>query len=1077
MYRRFSIYTKLLTIYFLVAMLFPTLVFARAGQFELNCPYWLMLFDSAGYMDITFWYPSSRHPFAAHEMMTGDWAAAVSYSGLNETNTAEWLTDSFIIPSFSTGSSFTFGSHSVSNDPNNPVWTDVGQPSGYVPGSNSYSIGSTGNDTGWSEIDDDKLEITIHYEVVDLEPNNWSPISFIDNNGTAYAKSERYVILQTYVFRNIHATENISDLEFYQMLHGHPGTPGAYSLETSGSYDTTPFVDDLENYTPFDSNHQTGNFRYDITLWNTVDSQEGHFDWIGFSSTVEPNDYGFNYFNAKDTYMGSDIKNRDLNNLAEFSSSTSIKDIAGTMMWNLPDLEPNETTFITFALMYGHGEPSNSGLWVEKYDNIDPNEVCGVDPTSGDPNDYKITYTINYGNDGDETAYNCVLTDYLPSGTTYPKGTSTIGPGFTVIPADPNYAAVDHSYTWQIGTLEPDDSGTKYLTITVNTAEPSGELINTAILTSDVGWVRAEETTPVCCFGGSIIYVDDTAAGANTGLNWNNAYNDLQDALTRAAECTTTEIWVTSGIYMPDVENGDRNISFELIDDVEIYGGFNGTETSRSERDFLINKTVLSGDIDSDGNSDTNKVVHADSTITSSAVLDGFIITDGYDGIYCDSGDPTVKNCVIADNHDDGVYCTGSNIAISWSIIKDNGGDGVECYGSGKTPSITNSKIRDNDDHGLYSQYSVPSVKNNWIHHNGADNSGYGIYLTSPSAAATIRTNTIAHNSDEGVYRNTSGTTPAISDCIIWQNNSDDNYTQLTNCSATYSCITDPNDVNGTATGADTPDGDDNISANPDFAYSDPSLNNYHLDSDSPCIDKGNPSGTYTGEKDIDTDTRVYNSRVDMGADEVSCTDVSSIADFNGDGLVNNLEFAMISIAWLSHDPNEYTSDDPNDFVGWNSQCDLNTDYVVDVNDLVIFADDWCWEACYRSAAEGTLMEMMGMMSMSYSTLTSTALEPVATMSLGVGDAFIVDDVADQLVKAQKQFRSDQLIEARNQRAYDATHQPPTTEDKIEQAENGLDFLNEVKEDEELKETIDLDNLQRVIDSLEDQIEELKDSL
>jgi len=35
----------------------------------------------------------------------------------------------------------------------------------------------------------------------------------------------------------------------------------------------------------------------------------------------------------------------------------------------------------------------------------------------------------------------------------------------------------------------------------------------------------------------------------------------------------------------------------------------------------------------------------------------------------------------------------------------------------------------------------------------------------------------------------------------------------------------------------------------------------------------------------------------------------------------------------------------------------------------------------------------------------------------------------------------------------------------------------ECEEDEELKETIDLDNLQRVIDSLEDQIEELKDSL
>ena len=50
----------------------------------------------------------------------------------------------------------------------------------------------------------------------------------------------------------------------------------------------------------------------------------------------------------------------------------------------------------------------------------------------------------------------------------------------------------------------------------------------------------------------------------------------------------------------------------------------------------------------------------------------------------------------------------------------------------------------------------------------------------------------------------------------------------------------------------------------------------------------------------------------------------------------------------------------------------------------------------------------------------------------------------------------------------------PTIEERIEQTEDALDFFNEVLEDEEVKETIDLDNLQRVIDSLEDQLEELE---
>jgi hypothetical protein len=43
----------------------------------LSCPYWYMLFNRAGYMDITYWYQSERHEYGPHEMMTGDWGAAV----------------------------------------------------------------------------------------------------------------------------------------------------------------------------------------------------------------------------------------------------------------------------------------------------------------------------------------------------------------------------------------------------------------------------------------------------------------------------------------------------------------------------------------------------------------------------------------------------------------------------------------------------------------------------------------------------------------------------------------------------------------------------------------------------------------------------------------------------------------------------------------------------------------------------------------------------------------------------------------------------------------------------------------
>ncbi len=216
MHRESLVYIKLLSVIIVslfVNILFPSLASAEQVEFTLSCPYWEIEYDRAGYVDITNWHTSPRHPFAVHEMMTGDWAAAVYYDGINQDNKSEWLTNQFEVPTFYTGSPFSGSfnvpdneAFSISNDPCNPVW-DFNQPS-----DPPYS--SIQKDSGWSKVDDDnKLEVTIHYEVVDLGEYGWSPLSFTDANGTDYMRSERYVILQTYVFKNIHATEDINDLE------------------------------------------------------------------------------------------------------------------------------------------------------------------------------------------------------------------------------------------------------------------------------------------------------------------------------------------------------------------------------------------------------------------------------------------------------------------------------------------------------------------------------------------------------------------------------------------------------------------------------------------------------------------------------------------------------------------------------------------------------------------------------------------------------------------------------------------------------------------------------------------------
>ncbi|MDV3308202.1 MAG: T9SS type A sorting domain-containing protein [Cyclobacteriaceae bacterium] len=145
-----------------------------------------------------------------------------------------------------------------------------------------------------------------------------------------------------------------------------------------------------------------------------------------------------------------------------------------------------------------------------------------------------------------------------------------------------------------------------------------------------------------------IIYVNHAAVGANNGSSWGNAYTSLSDAL--AAAAAGDEIWVASGTYYPEVavdvnQNtvlDPREVTFQIPNGVMLYGGFAGTETSREERDWEANATILSGDIDqndtvTDGvpfstndlsGSNAYHVVYT-VNVDSSTGVDGFIIVGG----------------------------------------------------------------------------------------------------------------------------------------------------------------------------------------------------------------------------------------------------------------------------------------------------------------------------------------------------------------------------------------------------------------------------------------------------------------
>ncbi len=117
----------------------------------------------------------------------------------------------------------------------------------------------------------------------------------------------------------------------------------------------------------------------------------------------------------------------------------------------------------------------------------------------------------------------------------------------------------------------------------------------------------------------------------------------------------------------------------------------------------------------------------------------------------------------------------------------------------------------------------------------------------------------------------------------------------------------------------------------------------YHLTTDSPCIDRGDPNGDYTGQTDIDGEPRVFDGDyndvpiVDMGADEYYW----SPADFNSDGFVNFFDYALIADVW------QLKPEDVNDY---NDVYDLVDNDFIDSNDLARFCEDWLWQTPWAKA-------------------------------------------------------------------------------------------------------------------------------
>ena len=136
----------------------------------------------------------------------------------------------------------------------------------------------------------------------------------------------------------------------------------------------------------------------------------------------------------------------------------------------------------------------------------------------------------------------------------------------------------------------------------------------------------------------STVFVDCSARGKNNGSTWEDAFNNLQDAIDASRQ--GDRIWIAAGTYEPtkdmhgNIPENPRDKTFMLKNGVSIYGGFEGNEDADTfnlnSRDLQKNKTILSGDLQGDNSGEVKEESVFDEVRILDAVGDAyaFILDD-----------------------------------------------------------------------------------------------------------------------------------------------------------------------------------------------------------------------------------------------------------------------------------------------------------------------------------------------------------------------------------------------------------------------------------------------------------------
>lgn len=269
------------------------------------------------------------------------------------------------------------------------------------------------------------------------------------------------------------------------------------------------------------------------------------------------------------------------------------------------------------------------------------------------------------------------------------------------------------------------------------------------------------------------IYVDASATGNNDGNSWSDAYTSLKDA-TDFATVNGDEIWIAKGTYTPDAS--DRTASFNIKADISLYGGFLGTETQVEQRDFKVNKTIVSGDLNANDDANINFVnttrddnsfnIIVLDAVAKNVVLDGFTISGGH-ATATNSSDPANhKKGAAIYKGSDGINLTLSNLEVKNNITSGGGvinldltknstitlqsssiNNNLARYATGVTIGVTTGGVCNVN---FYNSLFYNNVVDDMGGSRGFSGSSFGFFVSDATINSNIINNTFVNNKDFG---------------------------------------------------------------------------------------------------------------------------------------------------------------------------------------------------------------------------------------------------------------------------------------------------------------------------------------